>query len=74
MKKILLTILLTLVLSGGVSASESLMVPNINYPGLKNLKDFNLKIDSNFVVGDMCKVTYELVLKTLQILFRANQI
>jgi hypothetical protein len=64
-KKFILTILFTLVLSVGASASESLMVPNINYPGLKNLKEFNLKIDSNFVVGDMCKVTYELVEKTI---------
>ena len=37
------------------------MVPNYNYPGLKGLKEFNLKIDSTVYEGSetVCDISYQ---------------
>ena len=42
-------------------SSSDLMVPNYNYPGLKGLKEFNLKIDSTVYEGSetVCDISYQ---------------
>ena len=60
MKKILGILVLGLLLSGNAHTSSDLMVPGINSPGLKNLKEFNLEIDSTVYPGSekMCNISY----------------
>ena len=62
MKKLFSTILVSwLLLAGNSYSSSDLMVPGINSPGLKNLKEFNLEIDSTVYPGSekMCNISYE---------------
>ena len=60
MKKLLTIIVLGLSWSN-ISLSEELMVPGINSPGLKNIKIFNLKIDSTVYEGSkkICDISYK---------------
>ena len=61
MKKLLSIIFFSLLLGGNAYSSSDLMVPGINSPGLKNLKEFNLEIDSTVYPGSgkMCNISYE---------------
>ena len=61
MKKLLSIIFVSLLLGGNAYSSSDLMVPGINSPGLKNLKEFNLEIDSTVYPGSekMCNISYE---------------
>ena len=62
MKKLFSTVLVSwLLLVGNSYSSLDLMVPGINSPGLKNLKEFNLEIDSTVYPGSekMCNINYE---------------
>ena len=61
MKKILSIIFISLLLSGNSYSSSDLMVPNYNYPGLKGLKEFNLKIDSTVYPTSekVCNISYQ---------------
>tara|TARA_B100000767_G_C19400406_1_gene383681 strand:+ start:40 stop:540 length:501 start_codon:yes stop_codon:yes gene_type:complete len=60
MKKILGIIALGLLLNTN-SYSLDLMVPGYNYPGLKGVKEFNLKIDSTVYLGSekVCNISYQ---------------
>jgi len=60
MKKLLGIIALGLLLNTN-SYSLDLMVPGYNYPGLKGVKEFNLKIDSTVYLGSekVCNISYQ---------------
>ena len=60
MKKLLGIIVLGLLLNTN-SYSLDLMVPGYNYPGLKGVKEFNLKIDSTVYLGSekVCNISYQ---------------
>ena len=61
MKKLLGILVLGLLMSTNSYSSSDLMVPNYNYPGLKGLKEFNLKIDSTVYEGSevVCDISYQ---------------
>ena len=61
MKKLLGILVLGLLMSTNTYSSSDLMVPNYNYPGLKGLKEFNLKIDSTVYEGSevVCDISYQ---------------
>jgi len=60
MKKLLGIIVLGLLLNTN-SYSLDLMMPGYNYPGLKGVKEFNLKIDSTVYLGSekVCNISYQ---------------
>ena len=60
MKKLLGIVVLGLLLSVKSYASQ-LMVPGSNYPGLKNIKIFNLNINSTVYLGSgkVCNISYQ---------------
>ena len=60
MKKFLGIVVLGLLLNTN-SYSLDLMVPGYNYPGLKGVKEFNLKIDSTVYSGSekVCNISYQ---------------
>jgi len=61
MKKLFSTILVLGLLLNTNSFSSDLMVPGSNYPGLKGLKEFNLKINSTVYLGSekVCNISYQ---------------
>ena len=60
MKKLLGIMVLGLLLNTN-SYSLDLMMPGYNYPGLKGVKEFNLKIDSTVYLGSekVCNISYQ---------------
>ena len=61
MKKLLSIIFISSLWISNTYSSSDLMVPNYNYPGLKGLKEFNLKIDSTVYEGSetVCDISYQ---------------